>query len=329
LIPAEYQDAAVLRTPTQMRAGGVRVLRDAHTEPPAAGQRAALIDEGVDGLVMSLLTQKPGEADEIIAKLRPLGDVAIHVLGERFPGPLWWNPESGVVPNGAGISAVSYALSEFGAAAFYAMRHHLESSDPVNRLCALAWAGYVLEDDELIPWLGRRIFDVDQSVRDVALELLCRRSECGAEYEASLSAIRATARVHRPQSDLRAVAIRALGQLRDVQALGLLIDLLGDLEPAIAQSAHSALVMISGNDFGSVPREWWRWTDNHGSEPRIQWLIAGLDAEREATRQHAAQEIERLTNHYVGYHPALPPEERLRCQNDYRSWWESHGDSSA
>ena len=221
---------------------------------------------------------------------------------------LWWNLRE-VVPLGPELSAVAYALLRFGTAAFNSMRHHLESEDAVTRLCALAWAGHVL-GEELIPWLGRRIFDVHEPIRDVATELLFRRAECGEEYEAAVSAIRATARVHRPDADVRALAIRALGQLRDVKALGVLIDLVGDFESSIAAAARDALITITGQALGASPREWWAWVDSNGDKDRVLWLIDGLNGDREEARQRSAQELERLTNHYVGYHAALPPKQR-------------------
>ena len=227
------------------------------------------------------------------------------------------------MPLGPEISAVAFALTRFGTAAFNGMRHHLESEDATTRLCALAWAGHVL-GEELIPWLGGRVFDVNESIRDVATELLFRRAECGQEYEAAVSAIRATARVHRPQVEVRSLAIRALGQLRDVHAIGLLIDLVGDMGGSIANAAQDALITITGQAFGASAREWWTWLDANGDKDRMLWLIDGLNDEREEARQRAAQELERLTNHYVGYHAALPSKQRVRCQAEYLQWWTTH-----
>lgn len=335
LIPPALFEEVVLSSPglTSDAEEGLDVAvsadRDSETEVPPPfdhdhPKHSSMPD--LDHLVRVLAQAEPQAADDIIDQLLPHEDVVLAVLTECFPGRLWWDRRhhGGSFPRAEDFSAIARCLIRIGPHAFHALVPHLESGGGDIRLAALAVAAELL-DEELMPYLCRRVFDVDEEVRSFAVALMAKRAHHGASWQAMLSGLRAAARVHRPESTVRLVSVQVLGELRDPLSLTLLIDLVGDPDAEIAAAAKAALTLMTGQDLGLSTRGWWQWADGNRSRHRAEWLIDGLGGPREAVREIAARELETLTEHYVGYHPGLPDREREACQSRYRDWWQREG----
>ncbi|HJK96299.1 MAG TPA: hypothetical protein RMF84_03715, partial [Polyangiaceae bacterium LLY-WYZ-14_1] len=58
---------------------------------------------------------------------------------------------------------------------------------------------------------------------------------------------------------------------------------------------------------------------------RIEWLIDALLHPEEEMRGAAGEELQQLTQQYLGYHPSLPRRDREIAHRKYRSWWEQEG----
>jgi HEAT repeat protein len=121
------------------------------------------------------------------------------------------------------------------------------------------------------------------------------------------------------------LAVEALGELRDSRTLRVLIARLTDRDEDVVRAAHHALVVLTGQDFGSMQRRWETWAEGWGRAHRVEWLIEALLHADESVRMLAGEELKLLTQQYFGYHPALPRKDRELAQRKYREWWELEG----
>ena len=173
------------------------------------------------------------------------------------------------------------------------------------------------------------MFDEDPRTAALAVDVLHMQRRFDEEMQRLVESLRAEARVPRSDVRKRIAATRALGALRDVGSLDLLVQLLSgaktpELAP-LAEEAHRSLVAISKQDFGFSPDRWSLWLDQNHHRHRIEWLIDGLLHADESLRKGAGDELKALTQEYYGYHPALPRRDRDVAQRKYLDWWRSTG----
>jgi HEAT repeat protein len=172
---------------------------------------------------------------------------------------------------------------------------------------------------ELVPVLAGRAFDQDYGVRGAALDALL--SYPPREIEPALVQLRDA--LHGDAVRSRAAA-HALGELRDVEAVGDLITAI-DRDHTTAEEARRALVHITKQDFGAKPRKWRSWWEKNKERPRIEWMLDGLGHASEEVRHSASEELKRLTGEYFGYHYDLPKREREEARLKWLKWWEEVG----
>jgi hypothetical protein len=122
------------------------------------------------------------------------------------------------------------------------------------------------------------------------------------------------------------LAADALAELRDPRAVPSLMDALSG-PPALAQTAHRALVEIAKQDFGQSRRRWTAWWERHGGESRVDWLFEGLAHKAAEVRFSSSEELRELTGEYFGYHFDLPKRERDEARDRWQSWWRAKGSS--
>jgi hypothetical protein len=120
------------------------------------------------------------------------------------------------------------------------------------------------------------------------------------------------------------LAVEALSELRDREAIPLLLDRLGD-DSRLGQAVQAALRTITRHDFGGARWRWTRWWREHKERHRIEWLIDALTEKNAELRLEAAQELEELSGRYFGYHFDLGRREREEARRRWFDWWQSTG----
>jgi hypothetical protein len=295
---------------------------------PSTDEPSVIIDMGdqvsylVDGLMQAPREEEPPQ----IAELLRLGESALPVLIQHFPGPLWFDRaalRAGKIPRGRDVSGVARALVAFGdKAAPYLAGKLASGSDEVSYFTLLV-AGEIVHAD-LLDAVARRALGPDETLRHVALDVLRRYSRL-PQFPQVLRALSDLS--ERPGKDgkRQRLALEALGHLRDPRALPTLIARLSDSSDPVSQAAYQALVELTAQDFGPHPRRWETWAEQCGAQHRVEWLIESLMHQEQTIRALASQELKRETQQYFGYHPGLPKRDRELAQRKYREWWQGEG----
>lgn len=296
---------------------------------PAVVDEASIItDEGtsVDAIVERLCASTPETADDAIAELLAVGEVAATVVARRFPGPLWIERKDigAKLPRGRDVSPLARALLAFKDKAAGRLVGLLEHRDGNVRFYASIVAGELAHRDLVLP-LGRRLFEADAGTQKASLESLRNMRRFMREFADVLDAVRAVAGNDRADTDRRVIALRVLGELRDDRAVPLLVELLTEGDAGLVAQAHAALVVITRQDFGRMAQSWRPWLEQNAAKHRIEWLMDALLHNDEEVRRAASEELKTITQEYFGFHPSLPKRERELAHKKYRQWWEQHG----
>jgi hypothetical protein len=283
------------------------------------------LGDGVENAVQQLLNAGPDDGFAVPAALRA-GQGMLPALVREFPGPLWFdrNAPHQRLPRGRDISAVARAMVAFGDVAVPYVAALLDREDQDVRFYATLLSAELVHRDLVGP-LGRRVFDVDAGTRALALDVLRPLRRFPREFGRVIDRIRASARIPARPLPIRLAALKALGHLRDEGALNLLARVLDGDEPRLRDAAHQSLVLITRQDFGRTWDAWEGWITEHGSEHRIEWLIAALMHDDTKLRRLAGDELKHLTQAYYGYQHSLPKRDREVAQRKYRQWWDSEG----
>lgn len=298
--------------------------------PPAgmdASTRSVIVDMGqqvhrqVEALLSAVTDEEQQQiCDELIA----LGEAALPVLAQAFPGPLRWKREQrGRVPPAGQISPIMRALVAFGPRAGSYVAALLSSAHPDVRFYAAVVASEIVSP-ELMDAVAERIHDSDSGVRRVAVQLLPRFASFRGFAEIR-TIVRRTARIRGKDLTRREHAIDAIAELRDVEMIPKLIELLREDDESLLDHVSSALVKITGADHGRSHRRWAGWWDKNRNRHRIEWLIDSLVSADEPVRRMAGEELKRITQEYYGYHAGSPKRDRELIAKKYRQWWDDEG----
>ncbi|WP_242344741.1 GspE/PulE/PilB domain-containing protein [Anaeromyxobacter terrae] len=170
--------------------------------------------------------------------------------------------------------------------------------------------------------LADRALDADLALAAAACAALAARRRDPAIREASerlrralLSGIEARA--------LRAA--RALGALRDADAIPLLVQVLETSAPEPARAAADALAAITLQRLGTDARRWLGWWKENRGRGRAEWLFSGLTSADRETRVAAAVELTSAAPPPVGYSADLPSAEREQAARAWAGWWARSG----
>lgn len=301
--------------------------RRAPKPAPAGAEPKVIVDMGdqIEGLVRDLSMCGPDDETNIVGSLLQIGEAALPVLVQHFPGPLWFDRHTPHrrLPRGRDISGIARAFVAFRERAVPYVVPLLDAGDADGRFYATLLGTEFVHPSMLEP-LSRRIFDEDQGTRALALDVI-KLFRHFREFDQVLSGIRTMARSPSKDPMPRRVAAKILGELRDPKAVQLLIQLLREDDKQLAQIAQKSLVLLTRQDFGDAVKRWELWYEKSGGQHRIEWLIDALDHASEQIRADAAEELKRITQEYYGYHPAASRKERERAQMKYRAWWEENG----
>ena len=120
-------------------------------------------------------------------------------------------------------------------------------------------------------------------------------------------------------------AARALGALRDVEAIPLLIQVLETSEPDTASAAAEALAGITLQRLGPDARRWLGWWKRNRGRGRAEWLFSGLTSADRETRVAASEELAFAAPPPVPYSADAPAPERERTARAWAGWWARSG----
>ncbi len=304
--------------------GAVAQQPQAVPAPDAPNVIVSLGDE-FDAVVADVVLAGPDD-ESIVQRVLGHGEAVLPALVREFPGPLWFDRHRPFRrrPRGRDVSAIARCIVAFGERAAPYVVSLLDVREADARYYALLLAAELPHRSLVLP-LGRRLFDEDGQVRDLAISVLRTLQRFPEEMSDLLERVRASAKVPRQTPERRAAAARALGELRDPLALDLLVQLLRARERTIALAAHAALVNLTRQDYGDDAPAWAAWVRNNADRHRIEWLIDALLHGDELMRTAAGDELKNLTQAYFGYHPALPRRDREIAQRKYRGWWQTEG----
>jgi hypothetical protein len=299
--------------------------------PPATASRhrepSVIVDMGdqVEALLDELTSMSPDGPPTFFDRLLRIGDAALPALAQRFPGGLWFDRHAPHTrpPRGRDVSAIARALTIFHERAVPYLPGLLDASEQDIRYYATLVAAD-LPHPTLVEALGRRLFDTDAGTRVLALDVIKGFAHF-PEFATLREELRTTARVLHRDLTRRRTAIRALAELRDAQAVPMLLAVLDDDDEGVRGEAHRALVTLTRQDFGLQRKRWEPWAEKHARAHRIEWLIDALLHDDESLRAAAGDELKRVTQEYYGYHPGSPRRERERVHRKYQQWWESEG----
>jgi hypothetical protein len=170
--------------------------------------------------------------------------------------------------------------------------------------------------------LGRRLFDSDDAVRMAAVTALrsCPPVEAMREL---LETLRSD--LLGPDPRRQQHAVEALGELRDVQAVPRLIQILSSSDLLLVAASARALQTITKQDFGRSRWRWRRWWSRHQAEPRLQWMLSALSHESSTVRASAQDELRSLCGDVAGYRFDLPRRDRDAACRRWVRWWQGRG----
>jgi hypothetical protein len=305
--------------PWRMREPALAATPEFDIDVEVGEGRADGASRSVEGEIARLVGTAPGSPRraQSVARLAAQGDEAVRALVAALPGPV--EDEQAFEPTRVG--PVPAALSLHGAAAVPLLLGLLQEADPARRRCAAVLLGAAAEATAFGP-LADRALDPDPRVAAAAAEALARNRNHPAMRgvpdrlrRALLSGV--TARV--------TGAARALGSLRDVEAIPLLIQVLETSTGADAAAAAEALSRITLQRIGPDPRRWLAWWKENRGRGRAEWLFSGLTSSDRVVRAAAAAELSEAAPSPVQYSPDAPAAEREAAARAWAGWWSRSG----
>jgi hypothetical protein len=223
------------------------------------------------------------------------------------------------------LGPILRALVAFGPAARPYVIARTSDGDPKIRAWSVRILGELGGRQAAIAIVQRVILDRDAEVKRAAhqaCQLLYRDSDSA---NAVRQALLETAFDKHAVITQRLAAMDALTDLRDVQAIPSLIELLADPNPGTAAGAGQALVVLARQDFGYDQKKWNAWWQENAQRERIEWVIDALEHRQPSIRQAASEELRLLSRLYVGDYDDDSGEARAKIQKKYRDWWATGG----
>ncbi len=257
-----------------------------------------------------------------IAHLLELGEPAMQRIAKQFPGELdVHRRDLDTLPplpaHGALIRVALELGSELGPYLIEVMDH----PNPNTRFYT-AFVFQELRDSRAIPSLAELAFDPDADVRAIAMRVL-------ETYSAELAFDTAVALIRReldsPNRTRQLHSTRAVGTLRDIQAVSKLIELLSSKERYIQEAALESLCSVTGQQLGLKPHRWKSWYADNAHHHRIEWIISSLAHKDLSVRRWAADELRRITGQRIMFPATGTKQEREIGLQKWVEWWRDEG----
>lgn len=256
--------------------------------------------------------------DSVMPQLLGGGESAIGALIAEFPGPVT-EPES-PSEKASECGPILSALVSIGSRSvpFVTVRTADENAR-VRR-----WATFVLGElpgKESAKAIANRLLDGSIEVRRAALSSARRVRRDPLTRRTLRAQVEQMCRDQSLDPEARCSAIEALADIREHEAIPVLLQLLEDFDASVARSARWAMCVLTRQDFGDDIEAWRQFWQQHRDEDRVEWLIASLDHEQRDIRRAAGDELRALCGKDFGYDEDQVQSERRKAQADFRSWW--------
>ncbi len=279
--------------------------------PPLQGDRA--IDD-----VLQALTREEGNLED----LRALGPAGLQALATRLPGPLEvLRRDLRALPAPSAHGPLVRAAIRLGPEFVPYVLEQFENPDPDVRFYA-AFLFQELRDPRAMEALSHLAFDGSTDVRVIAMRVLETYSRYDGFENATFVVRRELDSSHRTH---QLYAARAVGTLRDVQAIPKLIGLLSNRDRFIQEAALESLCSITGQQHGLKPHRWKSWHQDQGVHHRVEWIIESLRHRDLPVRRWAHDELVRVTGHRVPFSPLGDRTSREVAYQAWVEWWQRHG----
>ena len=251
--------------------------------------------------------------------LATMGEPALPIIVERFPGPLTVNPFAPevVLPPFPECGPLLALIAQHGRKAHVFVERRLDAPDPIIRFFATYFYSAVYVP-EAVSRLIQRLHDEEARIcMTAARTLFGYRShsvfkQVLEHLHGRLSASSIAARRH---------AAFLIGLFRDVTAVPELISIIERKERSLMDVAEGALAEITKQRFGSNVRRWRSWWAKNENRNRIEWLIEGLASRDAAIRKSACEELRAVTSQNFEYDPAAPKRRREEARKRWLNWW--------
>ena len=276
-------------------------------------------DEKIRGLVARLCGADKGDQRAAQAELHALGPVVLPQLSEAFPGPLWVDPfaKQGVLVPFPDCGPLLWLLSQLGKDAHPYVSPRLEARVPVERFFATYFYAHAIVP-EIVPRLIRRLHDEEDRISMLSIRTL-RGYKDDPAFEQVHDHLQY--RLASPSIDARRHAAGFIGMFRDELAVPSLISVFDKKEKLLYEAARKALEDVTKQSFGTSARKWASWWHAHRDEPRMQWLIDGLDARDRKIRESSLAELEAVANTTMGFEVDAPKRQREDAKKRWQSWF--------
>ncbi|BDG03814.1 GspE/PulE/PilB domain-containing protein [Anaeromyxobacter oryzae] len=273
-----------------------------------------------EDLAAALVETAPGSAarQDAIRRLAGHPAQALPALIARLPGPV---ETDDAAPEPAALGPIPAALAALGARAVPALLDVVADPDPARRRAATVLLG-AAGDPATFSALVERALDADPLVASAAVGALGQHRRDPAMRGVSEKLRRALLSGLPARS---ASAARALGALRDAEAIPLLVQVLEAMDAAARDAAADALARITLQRLGTDPRRWLGWWKENRGRGRAEWLFSGLTSADRAVRVEAAAELADAAAPPVDYSADAPPAERESAARAWAGWWARSG----
>lgn len=313
--------------------GGIIPLSSPIDQPTVRG-RIMIDDEELDDLdgpdspdfddlheietALRALAREEGSLD----KLRALGEPGLRALAARIPGPLEvLRRDLRALPAPSAHGPLVRAAIRLGGELVPYLLEQFDNPDPDVRFYA-AFLFQELRDPRAMIPLSHLAFDGSTDVRVIAMRVLETYSRYDG-FENAAAVVRAElGSSHRTH---QLYAARAVGTLRDVEAIPELIALLSSRDRFIQEAALESLCSITGQQHGLKPHRWKSWHGEHGERHRVEWIIESLRHRDLPVRRWAHDELIRVTGHRVPFSPLGDRSSREVAYQAWIEWWQRHG----
>ena len=257
-----------------------------------------------------------------IAHLRELGKPALERIAKQFPGELdVHRRDLDTLPPLPAHGALIRVALELGRDLGPYLVEVMDHPNPNTRFYT-AFVFQELRDERAVPLLGELAFDPDADVRAIAMRVLETYS-ADAGFDTAVGQIRRE--LDSPNRTRQLHSTRAVGTLRDIQAVPKLIELLSSKERYIQESALESLCSITGQQLGLKPHRWKSWYADNAHHHRVEWIMSSLSHKDLSVRRWAADELRRITGQRIMFPAAGTKQEREIGLSKWVEWWEAEG----
>lgn len=295
--------------------------------PMSREQRAiaeAIFEAPNDVLAGWLDDEDEARANGAFVELLNRGPRAFDALYEAFPGPLRVDrraesatdrtplEEHGPLLWLCALQLLSFRThlttlltSEDDNARYYATRMVLQAADP-------------MAIDDMV----ERLFDHDAQIRTIALHFVSIFLDHDVR-DRVLERIRAS--IPSREAHEAEYAIHASTDLGDLLAIPQIIEALRHKSVHTRQRAAQALSQLTFQDHGLSAKQWTKWYQRVGTQPRLTWLLEAMVDKDWKVRDNAAKALAELPRLMINYHPDLNRAARAQAAEHVRAYFTESG----